>query len=525
VEPNSHLEATPEKRIFWSIISDYGLRTGVCELVDNAIDLWKRNGAKKALSIDIWIDTEQQQISIKDNAGGVREADLPKLVTPGGSQNEPDAHSIGIFGVGSKRAGVALGQEFKIKTRYLKEKTFLIIVNDDWLNDTSWEIPSYVVANISPGSTQVEISRLRSAISENEVDALRAHLSSVYGKFLLEDVNMRLNGDRLDATTFNNWSYPPEAPPREFEFPLELEDLGKLHIDIKAGLIAQRDPEAADYGVYIYCNDRLVVKHWKERPVGYFVSTEAGVPHPDASLARVIVSLNGPARAMPWNSSKDGINTTHKIFKALQKQIVELSGYYTKASRRWKNEWDERVFKYKQGSVERVALDDGPPTKLRLPPTPSGTRHYATSIKKLNSGLIRTKPWVLGLIEAMAAAKWMTTQKYATKNRMALILLDSNLEIAFKEFIVNNKAKFPPKQYNDATLAGIINNRSDAIYHVSKLVKISKTEVQAIESFYIKRNKLIHERATVDVSSEEIEIYREIVEGILRKLFKVRFPG
>ena len=34
------VDGTPEKRLFLSIISDYDLRTGLCELVDNAIDPW-----------------------------------------------------------------------------------------------------------------------------------------------------------------------------------------------------------------------------------------------------------------------------------------------------------------------------------------------------------------------------------------------------------------------------------------------------------------------------------------------------
>lgn len=34
------LNAMPEKRLYWSIISDYDIKTGICELIDNAIDLW-----------------------------------------------------------------------------------------------------------------------------------------------------------------------------------------------------------------------------------------------------------------------------------------------------------------------------------------------------------------------------------------------------------------------------------------------------------------------------------------------------
>jgi hypothetical protein len=305
---------------------------------------------------------------------------------------------------------------------------------------------------------------------------------------------------------------------------LDFPDLGKLDVALEGGLISNRDKEKMNYGVYFYCNDRLVVKDWKERAVGYYVSQEAGVPHPDASLARVVISLDGPARAMPWNSSKDGINVNHKVFQEIQGHIVELSSHYTKASRRWKNEWNEKVFQHLEGKIEQTQIDSETTTRLRLPPAPEGAKHYATSIKNLNSGLIKAKPWTLGLIESMSATKLMRRQKFDTKNRIALILLDSNLEISFKEFIVNNRDKFPSSKYTDEFIKNIIDNRSDVIKHVSKFVDFSAQDIKKMENFYLKRNKIIHERATVGVSNEEVAIYEELVESVLRKLFNVRFP-
>ena len=46
------IDGTLLKRMFWSIISDYDLKTGICELVDNAIDLWTASGKKK-LRLDL----------------------------------------------------------------------------------------------------------------------------------------------------------------------------------------------------------------------------------------------------------------------------------------------------------------------------------------------------------------------------------------------------------------------------------------------------------------------------------------
>jgi hypothetical protein len=109
--------------MYWSIISDYGLRTGLCELVDNSLDRWTIAKQNKPLTVDITLDANRQLISVTDNAGGVREGQLRVLLAPGGSLNDPNAELIGIFGVGSKRAGIALGEHVEIRTRYRKERS------------------------------------------------------------------------------------------------------------------------------------------------------------------------------------------------------------------------------------------------------------------------------------------------------------------------------------------------------------------------------------------------------------------
>src|SRR5258708_5481931 len=105
------IDGTPEKRMFWSIISDYDLKTGLCELVDNALDRWTLGNPKSPLLVELDLDANRQLISVVDNAGGVRQDQLRLLLAPGGSMNNPDAELIGIFGVGSKRAGIALGEQ------------------------------------------------------------------------------------------------------------------------------------------------------------------------------------------------------------------------------------------------------------------------------------------------------------------------------------------------------------------------------------------------------------------------------
>lgn len=138
------VDGTPVKRMFWSIISDYDLKTGLCELIDNALDVWL-TGGRRPPKVSIDLDTERQLIRVKDDAGGVRFGDLELLLAPGGSKNDPQDEVIGIFGVGSKRAGIALGEQVEIRTRFRGERTFELNLTPEWLASDDWRLAAYEV--------------------------------------------------------------------------------------------------------------------------------------------------------------------------------------------------------------------------------------------------------------------------------------------------------------------------------------------------------------------------------------------
>ena len=52
--------------MFWSIISDYDLKTGLCELIDNAIEFGSADHKSKPPRIEVTLDAERQLISVKD---------------------------------------------------------------------------------------------------------------------------------------------------------------------------------------------------------------------------------------------------------------------------------------------------------------------------------------------------------------------------------------------------------------------------------------------------------------------------
>lgn len=519
------VDGTPEKRLFLSIISDYDLKTGLCELIDNALDLWVSGGKKAGLKILVQLDQRRQLISVFDNAGGVKEEDLRLLIAPGASRNNLGSTGIGIFGVGSKRAGVALGERVEIRTRYKKEKSLQIDITKEWLASDDWRLPTYEIPDVSPGTTLVEISNLRQTFDEDSITEIERHLGETYNWFLKKGCVIELNGKAVKAIDFDKWAYPPKYPPREATFKIKPSDAGEIDVSITAGLIRDRKVEQEDeYGVYFYCNNRLIVKELRTREVGYFITNEAGVPHPDASLCRVIVHMRGAAQLMPWNSSKSDLNYTHPAFKQIHPTLINLVAYFSKLSRRLKKNWEGQVFQFTKGTIESVPAGEISENRLVLPDLPRVRRARIDDLKVRNRRVLRDNPWTLGLVEAMGLVDLVVKQKLDTKNRSALILLDSNFEIGLKEFIVTRTDLFDPRSYSDARIAQIFKSRHAVISEVSQHVQALSRLLPKVDYYYQLRNKLIHERATVLITDAQIKDYRKTIERALGALFNLRFP-
>ena len=134
------------------------------------------------------------------------------------------------------------------------------------------------------------------------------------------------------------------------------------------------------------------------------------------------------------------------------------------------------------------------------------------------------KPWTIGLIEAMGLVDLISRQKYQTKNRTALILLDSNFEIALKEFIVSRKDLFPAHKYTNTMLATLFVQRTNVIKEVQAHAKFPKSLLTKVNYYYDLRNSLTHQRASVPIGDEQIEDYKKIIERVLKRLFNVQFP-
>lgn len=510
------LNATPSKRLFLSIIADYDLNRSICELVDNAFDIWTKNGKNKLLSIAINLDKDQQVIRITDNAGGVQESELSSLVAPGQTAKRPEEEIIGIFGVGTKRAVVALAQDVRITTRSKDAKGFRGEFDDSWLESDDWNLPYYEVDDVLEGTTLIELQRLRVKLDEEIISVLRSHIGATYAVFLRnKNTKIIVNKEEITELRFDNWAYPPKYRPRRYAGKLTTDDGNKIKVNVTAGLTSSSSPATGEYGVYIYCNDRLVARGLKTYDVG-FAKGLAGFPHPNVSLVKVIVALNGPAQLMPWNSSKSGIAPNHRVFLAIRNLILQLVKHYASLSRGLQGRWPESVFRFKSGEIVKIPVNDFPNLRnLHLPPLPKSKPRYADVVKQANMQMAGKKPWTVGLYESIIAVDLISKQELEQKNRICLILLDSTLEIAFKEFLVNESGE----KYSDQRLLQLFSTRETVHSEVRKFKNMNEETWKKINHYYRMRSKLVHERASVSISDKEVKAYREIVQSVMIELF------
>src|SRR5205085_9646687 len=157
---------------------------------------------------------------------------------------------IGFFGVGSKRAVVALAQDIKIFTRHEKGKSYQIDIDESWLADDTWEMPVYEIDELPENSTIIDLSKLRIKISEEDEMQLRNHLAETYALFLKRpNFEIMLNNITIDPLEFDEWAYATGFEPRCHTTEIYTTDNKMVGVEIDDGFIRKQDHGSAAHGV------------------------------------------------------------------------------------------------------------------------------------------------------------------------------------------------------------------------------------------------------------------------------------
>jgi DNA topoisomerase VI subunit B len=152
-------EANPTKAFFVRMITrDISLADCILDLIDNSVDAaWQLRGSKPNVysnttslsAFHIEISASALKFNIRDNCGGITLDNAAKYAFTFGRDDEMEheAYSIGVYGIGMKRAIFKLGSIIQIRSTYsvesrgkAKSESFRVPINvTKWLAAKAWD--------------------------------------------------------------------------------------------------------------------------------------------------------------------------------------------------------------------------------------------------------------------------------------------------------------------------------------------------------------------------------------------------
>lgn len=355
--------AIPTKQFFVSMLTrDITLADAILDLLDNCLDgaLRLANGAEVNYSLHfVKIRLSSDGFEIEDNCGGIPRDVAKNYAFKMG--REPDdkrdneTETIGMYGVGMKRAIFKMGRSAKVKTRHLGD-SFEVPITSDWLDDKGWDpLPILDLtgdAGLSEPGTKVSVTSLYSGVArhftnEGFLNELRASIAEHFTLFLQRGLKVEVNGTVVDPVHVELLVSTDKDGPAPFVFQKMIDDVlvsiavglntGRgLASDEDDGLDFERDRSTGTAGWTVFCNDRAVIVGDKSRLTGW----GDGIPlyHYQFSILTGIVEFRSKhAEKLPVTTTKRALDTSSDIWLQALVKMKEGMRIWISYTNSWKN--------------------------------------------------------------------------------------------------------------------------------------------------------------------------------------------
>jgi hypothetical protein len=330
--------ADPTKDFFIHMLTrDIGLSRSILDLVDNSVDgALRARGDSRFDGLHVTLAVGPDHFSITDNCGGIPLDVARKYAFRFGRppEAEPTKHSIGQFGVGMKRALFKLGSEFRIESTTGASRFVLQEDVEKWLTRTSWNFEFSELEQPEAGfpeerhGTSIVVTRLHESVAEtfgleNFRNELMIELKEAHQKAISNGLGLSLNGIPVafnPVDLLESEQLTPVSREEKFDF----SDGRQVRVRIFAGVGGSEPQEA---GWYVFCNGRLVLGADKTERTGWGAGGETEVPrfHNRSARFRGYVFFDADdAELLPWNTTKTGVDSDSKIYRAVRLQMILL---------------------------------------------------------------------------------------------------------------------------------------------------------------------------------------------------------
>jgi hypothetical protein len=335
VQIRDHVTADPSKAFFVGMLTrDIGVSDCILDLIDNAVDkaadqskldVMQRLTTESPPTIDfdarIEVRFTQSEFEIRDNCGGFSRSDAENEVFLFGyEETKGFSAGLSVYGIGMKRAVFKLGQRAVVHSQSDGDSFDVEVDVSHWIGEPKWEFPIQDVAAIpqlgTRGGTLVRVTDLASSVRDRFADPgysneLTAAIGATYGLFLRAGIRIFINGRPVG----------PELPTFASQSVLarKLSRFDGVDILTIVGVAPQSDDSL--HGWYVFCNGRMVVKADRTELTGW----GSGLPQFHAGKHRRFLGYlyfrSSDVDALPWRTTKQGLNTESPVYRAGLEQI------------------------------------------------------------------------------------------------------------------------------------------------------------------------------------------------------------
>lgn len=349
--------ANPTKAFFVRMITrDISLEDCILDLIDNSIDgAWQLEGGQR-MSLDIdtdlshyCVDIQIQENSFKiiDNCGGITLDEAVEYAFTFGRKDddEHESYSIGVYGIGMKRAVFKIGKDIKIHSTYVdnnKLHSFLVPINvDKWLenkSENSWDFDIENASNLKLSGVEITITNLNESTVNAFCDPafilnLKRILARDYTLHLRRGLKIKLNGEGLVGWQIELRTGGDFAPMRlVYEEDLDGE---KVMVEILAGMSTpppedtdpdnDRDGKKDRSGWYVACNGRIVLDADTSELSGWGTSDWPRWHPQYAGFLGLIVFTSENAELLPITTTKRSVDPSSGVFRRAFPKMREVT--------------------------------------------------------------------------------------------------------------------------------------------------------------------------------------------------------
>lgn len=370
----SEVHAFPAKRFFVEMLTrDIDLEAAILDLLDNCVDGCVRTGKTTSSTKDkpyagysASININKDYFEIIDNCGGI-EKDLAQNYAFRFGRKDSDRdkglHTVGVYGIGMKRAIFKLGTECTIVSNH-KNSGFSIKIDEDWINDDdNWLLDMEDHESKEPRGTSIRVNKLHNSISiafdeekNNFATNLRQRLQKHYSLIIDKGFKVTINNievkakklqTMLDPSAFENErGISPQIYQTDYDgvkIHLIFGLYEKLPSDQDVEDIENGNRTKEDAGWTIICNDRVVVDSDKTHITGW---GESPVPHFHTqylALCGYVSFSADDASKLPVTTTKRGIDLDSALYASIKEEMKLATKTFTSFTNSWKGQSPERT--------------------------------------------------------------------------------------------------------------------------------------------------------------------------------------